>query len=72
MQPAPDYLTITGGEPTLLGDNLFALIKQLKMSLPDTELHVLTNGRTFAWPQYTQQFAASRASQYLSWHSALR
>lgn len=58
MQPAPEYLTITGGEPTLLGDNLFSLIKQLKISLPDTELHVLTNGRTFAWPQYTQQFAA--------------
>jgi His-Xaa-Ser system radical SAM maturase HxsC len=58
MKPAPQYLTITGGEPTLLGDNLFLLIDQLKSSLPDTELHVLTNGRTFAWPRYTQQFAA--------------
>ena len=58
MRPAPEYLTITGGEPTLLGDNLFLLIEQLKSSLPTTELHVLTNGRTFAWPQYTQQFAA--------------
>ena len=58
MQPAPEYLTITGGEPTLLGDNLFSLLEQLKESLPGTELHVLTNGRTFAWQQYTQQFAA--------------
>jgi His-Xaa-Ser system radical SAM maturase HxsC len=58
MRPAPEYLTITGGEPTLLGDNLLSLIEQLKLSLPDTELHVLTNGRTFAWPRYTQQFAA--------------
>jgi His-Xaa-Ser system radical SAM maturase HxsC len=58
MHPAPEYLTITGGEPTLLGDNLFLLIEQLKTSLPDTELHMLTNGRTFAWPEYTQQFAA--------------
>jgi His-Xaa-Ser system radical SAM maturase HxsC len=58
MSPAPDYLTITGGEPTLLGDHLFLLIDQLKSSLPDTELHILTNGRTFAWPDYTQQFAA--------------
>ncbi|WP_158787525.1 His-Xaa-Ser system radical SAM maturase HxsC [Granulicella sp. L46] len=58
MRPAPEYLTITGGEPTLLGDRLFLLIDQLKTSLPDTELHMLTNGRTFAWPEYTQQFAA--------------
>jgi His-Xaa-Ser system radical SAM maturase HxsC len=58
MQPAPEYLTITGGEPTLLGENLFLLIEQLKLSLPNTELHVLTNGRTFAWSQYTRQFAA--------------
>jgi His-Xaa-Ser system radical SAM maturase HxsC len=58
MHPAPEYLTITGGEPTLLGDNLFLLIEQLKTSLPNTELHILTNGRTFAWQQYTQQFAA--------------
>jgi His-Xaa-Ser system radical SAM maturase HxsC len=58
MSPAPEYLTITGGEPTLLGDHLFGLIDQLKTSLPNTELHMLTNGRTFAWPEYTQQFAA--------------
>jgi His-Xaa-Ser system radical SAM maturase HxsC len=58
MSPAPEYLTITGGEPTLLGDHLFELIDQLKTSLPNTELHMLTNGRTFAWPEYTQRFAA--------------
>jgi His-Xaa-Ser system radical SAM maturase HxsC len=58
MQPAPDYLTITGGEPTLLGDHLFHLIEQLRTSLPRTELHVLTNGRTFAWAEYAHRFAA--------------
>ena len=58
MEPAPEYLTITGGEPTLLGDNLFSLLHQLKDSLPETELHILTNGRTFAWPEYTRKFAA--------------
>ena len=52
------YLTITGGEPTLLGDNLFRLLSQLKLSLPKTELHILTNGRAFAWPLYAQQFAS--------------
>lgn len=58
MNPAPEYLTITGGEPTLLGDHLFDLIEQLKMSLAETELHMLTNGSTFAWPEYTERFAA--------------
>jgi His-Xaa-Ser system radical SAM maturase HxsC len=58
MNPAPEYLTITGGEPTLLGDHLFSLVELLKMSLPKTELHILTNGRTFAWPEYTKRFAA--------------
>ena len=53
----PPYLTITGGEPTLLGDHLFALISQLKQAMPETELHVLTNGRTFAWPDYARRFA---------------
>ncbi len=58
IDPALPYLTITGGEPTLLGDHLFRLIDQLKTSLPNTELHILTNGRTFAWPGYAQRLAA--------------
>jgi His-Xaa-Ser system radical SAM maturase HxsC len=53
----PAYLTITGGEPTLLGDNLFTLVSQLKLSMPETELHMLTNGRAFAWPEYSRRFA---------------
>lgn len=55
-QPPP-YLTITGGEPTLLGEHLFRLIKRLKTKMPETELHILTNGRNFAWPGYAKQFA---------------
>lgn len=57
IRPQPPYLTITGGEPTLLADNLFKLLSQLKISMPQTELHMLTNGRAFAWPQYAQRFA---------------
>lgn len=58
MNPAPSYLTITGGEPTLLGANLFSLLRALKEKLSETEVHMLTNGRTFAFPKYTQQLAA--------------
>jgi His-Xaa-Ser system radical SAM maturase HxsC len=57
IEVPPPYLTITGGEPTLLGANLFKLVSQLKRSMPKTELHMLTNGRTFAFPEYARNFA---------------
>jgi His-Xaa-Ser system radical SAM maturase HxsC len=51
-------LGITGGEPTLLRDDLCALLGLLKDRLPETHVHLLTNGRLFAWPDFTAQFAA--------------
>ncbi|TMI63765.1 MAG: His-Xaa-Ser system radical SAM maturase HxsC [Bacteroidetes bacterium] len=42
-------LGITGGEPTLLGDRLITLLEMITDNLPNTEIHVLTNGRAFAW-----------------------
>ena len=42
-------LGVSGGEPTLLGELFFDLLTQIKHELPDTEVHVLTNGRSFAW-----------------------
>ena len=38
---------ITGGEPTLLGERFISLLRTIKISLPQTAIHVLTNGRTF-------------------------
>lgn len=48
-------LGITGGEPTLLGKRYFSLLQLIKESLPDTEVHCLTNGRSFAWPEFARQ-----------------
>lgn len=48
-------LGISGGEPTLMGEYFFELIKQLKEDLPNTEIHVLTNGRTFAWNELAER-----------------
>lgn len=42
-------LGITGGEPTLLGDKFFKLVQQMQEHLPTTDIHCLTNGRSFAW-----------------------
>jgi His-Xaa-Ser system radical SAM maturase HxsC len=48
---------ITGGEPTLMGDLFFQLLRQIKTELPDTEVHVLTNGRSFAWESAAENYA---------------
>lgn len=49
---------ISGGEPTLLGDIFFRMLSQIKDSLPDTEIHVLTNGRSFAWNNIAEKLAS--------------
>lgn len=38
---------ITGGEPTLAGDKFFDLISLVRTHLPNTDIHILSNGRTF-------------------------
>ena len=38
---------ITGGEPTLLGDKLFEILKSLRNHVPHTSIHILSNGRNF-------------------------
>jgi len=60
IDPPPDYLCITGGEPTLTGRHLFVLLERLRDKLPTTWVHMLTNGRRFAWETFTSQFAAVR------------
>jgi His-Xaa-Ser system radical SAM maturase HxsC len=57
ISPAPEYLCITGGEPTLLEDNLLSIITKLRDTLPTTYVHMLTNGRRFAWQDFTTKFA---------------
>lgn len=42
------HITITGGEPTLLGVYLVQLINKLLRTFPNLTITVLTNGRTFA------------------------
>ena len=50
-------LGISGGEPTFLGDLFFETLKLCKENLPDTEIHVLTNGRSFAWKNMVERLA---------------
>ena len=48
---------ITGGEPTLIGDNLFVLIKQIQKQLPKTAISILSNGVKFADKDYAMKLA---------------
>ncbi|AGL17809.1 His-Xaa-Ser system radical SAM maturase HxsC [Actinoplanes sp. N902-109] len=51
-------LGFTGGEPTLYADGLIALLRTTTQCLPGTELHLLSNGRRFAEPGFTADYAA--------------
>jgi His-Xaa-Ser system radical SAM maturase HxsC len=61
----PSRLVITGGEPTLLGEGLFSIIEALRDKFPQTDLHMLTNGRIFAWPAFTSRLAALRHPDFV-------
>jgi His-Xaa-Ser system radical SAM maturase HxsC len=47
-------LGISGGEPTLLGRHFFELLHLIGNELPDTSIHILSNGRTFAWDHWAE------------------
>ncbi len=51
---------ITGGEPTLIGDNLFTLINHIKKELPHTAISILSNGVKFADKEYAMKLAKCR------------
>lgn len=51
-------LGITGGEPTLFGDDFISLVRHIKNWLPTTSLHLLSNGRRFADPAFADAYAA--------------
>lgn len=48
---------ITGGEPTMIGDKLFDLIKQIKKYTPKAAISILSNGVKFADRDYAMKLA---------------
>ncbi|SMG63365.1 Radical SAM domain protein, partial [methanotrophic bacterial endosymbiont of Bathymodiolus sp.] len=48
---------ITGGEPLLLGHGLVKIIKALRDKLPNTAVHILTNGRLLAYNEVAKEIA---------------
>jgi His-Xaa-Ser system radical SAM maturase HxsC len=58
LPPTGAELGFTGGEPTLYGSGLIALLRTATLCLPGTELHLLSNGRRFADPAFAAEYAA--------------
>ena len=57
ISPTAAEIGITGGEPTLLGNDLVTMFKRFKNHLPNTAIHVLTNGRNFIDTQLVKSIA---------------
>lgn len=50
------HITITGGEPFLIGKSIFDLLYFLRENLPNTSYLLLTNGRIFSNKEYLNLF----------------
>ncbi len=58
IDPSTPELGITGGEPTLLKDGFLEVVRSCKEQLPNTALHVLSNGRLFRYGSFAKHLAA--------------
>ncbi len=47
----------TGGEPTLFGNKFLDILNMTKSYLPNTSIHILSNGRTFAQHDFVRKYA---------------
>ena len=52
----PRHFTITGGEPFLIGKQIFPFLRALKDKFRYTEFLFLTNGRALSIPEYATMF----------------
>jgi His-Xaa-Ser system radical SAM maturase HxsC len=66
IETSPQFLCITGGEPTLLGDELIRLLDEIKSKLPETSVQMLTNGRSYANAGFAGKIAAVRHPRFIS------
>ncbi|MGF6539392.1 His-Xaa-Ser system radical SAM maturase HxsC [Paraburkholderia youngii] len=60
MPRSTHTLGFTGGEPTLFGDRFLDTLRLAKALLPETKIHVLSNGRAFADRSFAEKYAAIR------------
>jgi len=66
IDDSPNTLCITGGEPTLLGNDLVKILARATDKLPNTNLYMLTNGRSFAKEGFVRDISLISGLQLLS------
>lgn len=65
MNPEADYVCLTGGEPTLLGEGFLTVLGAVRAHFKCALVHILTNGRTFAYPDFFEAYHHVRPWQTL-------
>lgn len=50
-----EHITITGGEPGILKENLITILKECKEYLPNTDFLLLSNGRVFSNTEFVDK-----------------
>ena len=58
IHPDTREIGFTGGEPTMLENRLLRVLRAMKSYLPRTAVHILSNGRRFADPEFARKYAA--------------
>lgn len=58
MDPGTAEIGLSGGEPTLLGDDFIRILRACKSWLPNTAVHVLSNGRRFTDESFANAYAS--------------
>lgn len=51
-------ICFTGGEPTLFGERFLDILRLTKSYLPETGIHILSNGRSFKSEAFTKSYAS--------------
>jgi His-Xaa-Ser system radical SAM maturase HxsC len=58
IDPETKEIGFTGGEPTLGGKKFFEILSLCRSYLPKTSVHILSNGRQFSEPKFTERFSS--------------
>lgn len=54
------HMGITGGEPTILKENFFRILKHCKEKLPNIDYTIISNGRMFFYKDFCQEYINNR------------
>lgn len=66
IETPPQFLCITGGEPTILGDGLIQIMSEIRDRLPGTSVQMLTNGRGYKDAAFARKVADVGLRQLVS------